>query len=153
MSDATTDAGAPRPSTSLPSARPEPHGERTLGQLVADASQDLSTILRSEVALAKAELQADVKAAAVGGAMFAVAAVVAFLALILLLIAAAYGLVALGLAPWLAFLVVAVVLLVVTGVLALVGKSKISRAGPPERTLRTTKHTMATLKGVKPRSS
>jgi hypothetical protein len=154
MSDATTGAGAPTPSTSLPptSSRPTPDGERTIGQLVADASQDLSTILRSEVALAKAELQADVKAAAVGGAMFAVAGVVAFLALILLLIAAAYGLVAAGLAPWLAFLVVAVVLLVITGVLALVGKSQVSRTGPPERTLRTTKETVATLKGIKPRS-
>lgn len=155
MSDATSGAGAPRPTTSLPPAgsRPMPDGERTIGQLVADASQDLSTILRSEVALAKAELQADVKAAAIGGAMFAVAGVVAFLALILLLIAAAYGLVALGLAPWLAFLVVAVVLLVITGVLALVGKSKVSRAGPPERTLRTTKETVATLKGIKPHSA
>ncbi len=124
--------------------------ERTLGQLVADASHDLSSIVRSEVALAKAELKADVVAAAVGAAMFAVAGVVAFLALILLLIAAAYGLVAAGLSPWLAFLVVAGVLLLITLVLALVGKSQIGRAGPPERTLRTTRETVATLKGVKP---
>jgi hypothetical protein len=152
MSDATRGATAPTASTSSTPApaRPAPDGERTIGQLVADASHDLSAILRSEVALAKAELQADVKAAAVGGAMFAVAGVIAFLALILLLIAAAYGLVAAGLAPWLAFLVVAVVLLVLTGVLALVGRSQIGRAGPPERTLRTTKETVATLKGIKP---
>ncbi|KQX62133.1 hypothetical protein ASD06_13710 [Angustibacter sp. Root456] len=129
---------------------PAVDGGRTLGQLVADASSDLSSILRSEVALAKAELKADVKAAAIGGAMFAVAGVVAFLALILLLIAAAYGLVAAGLSPWLAFLIVAVVLLIITGVLALVGKSQIGRAGPPERTVRTTKETVNTLKGIKP---
>ncbi|GAB3594432.1 phage holin family protein [Angustibacter peucedani] len=126
--------------------------ERTLGQLVADASHDLSTILRSEVALAKAELKADVQAAAIGAAMFAVAGVVAFLALILLLIAAAYGLVAAGLSPWLAFLVVAGVLLLVTVVLALVGKSRLSKAGPPERTIRTSRETVATLKNVKPHS-
>jgi hypothetical protein len=120
--------------------------ERTLGQLVSDASKDLSTILRSEVALAKAELKADAVAAGTGIAMFAVAGVVAFLALILLLIAAAYGLVAAGLAPWLSFLIVAVVLLVITGVLGLVGKSRLGRAGPPERTIRSSKKTVAALK-------
>jgi hypothetical protein len=126
--------------------------ERTLGQLVADASHDLSTIVRSEVALAKAELKADAQAAAIGAAMFAVAGVVAFLALVLLLIAAAYGLVAAGLSPWLAFLLVAAVLLVITAVLVLVGKSRLSKAGPPERTIRTSRETVATLKNAKPRS-
>lgn len=126
--------------------------ERSLGQLVADASHDLTTILRSEVALAKAELKADVQAAAIGAGMFAAAGVVAFLAVILLLIAAAYGLVAAGLSPWLAFLIVAVVLLVITAVLALVGKSRLSKAGPPERTIRTSRETVETLKHVKPHS-
>jgi hypothetical protein len=164
MSDATPGAGLPSGATratTVPPAvptSPRPRvraaaGERTLGQLVADASHDLSAIVRSEVALAKAELRADLKAAAVGGAMFAVAGVLAFLALILLLIAAAYGLVAAGLAPWLAFLVVAVVLLVVTGVLALVGKKQLGRAGPPKRTMRTSKETVETLKGIKPHTS
>ncbi len=133
------------------SSTDRPH-ERTLGQLVADASHDLSTIVRSEVALAKAELKAQAQAAAVGGAMFVAAAVVAFLALILLLVAAAYGLVAAGLSPWLAFLLVAAVLLVVAAVLVLVGKSRLSKAGPPERTIRTSRKTMATLKNVKPHS-
>jgi hypothetical protein len=123
--------------------------ERTLGQLVADASRDLSTILRSEVALAKAELKSDVKAGATGVALFVAAGVLAFLALILLLIAAAFGLVAAGLDAWLAFLIVAAVLLLLTAVLALVGKSRLSRVGPPERTARTAKETVASLKAVR----
>ncbi len=93
MSGAGTPSGVGRPV----GAPETPGGERTLGQLVADASKDLSTIVRSEIALAKAELQRDVVAGALGAAMFLVAAVFAFLALILLLIAAAYGLVAAGL--------------------------------------------------------
>jgi hypothetical protein len=123
--------------------------ERTLGQLVADASRDLSTILRSEVALAKAELKSDVKAGATGVALFVAAGVLAFLALILLLIAAAFGLVAAGLDAWLAFLIVAAVLLLVTAILALVGKSRLSRVGPPERTARTSKQTVASLKAIR----
>jgi hypothetical protein len=124
--------------------------ERTLGQLVADASRDLSTILKSEVALAKAELTSDVKAGATGVALFLVAGVLAFLALILLLIAAAFGLVAAGLDAWLAFLIVAGALLLVTLVLALVGKARLSRVKAPERTTRTSKETVARLKAIRP---
>ncbi len=123
-----------------------PGGERTLGQLVSDASKDLSSIVRSEVALAKAEVKRDVTAAAVGAAMFVVAGVFAFLALILLLIAAAYGLVAAGLSPWLAFLIVGGALLLVGVLLVLFGKWRLGKIKPPERTIRTTKETVAALK-------
>jgi hypothetical protein len=120
--------------------------ERTLGQLVAQASDDLSGIVRAEIALAKSELRADVKNAALGGGLFGAAGYLGLLASILLVIAAAYGLVAAGLAPWLAFLIVAVVLLVVAGILALVGKSRLGKVGPPERTIRNAQATIAAVK-------
>jgi len=120
--------------------------ERTLGQLVAQASDDLSGIVRAEIALAKAELRADVKNAAVGGGMFGAAGYLGLLASIVLVIAAAYGLAAAGLAPWQAFLIVAVVLLVLAGILALIGKSRIGKLGPPERTIRSAKDTIAAVK-------
>ena len=78
--------------------------------------------------------------------MFVVAGVFAFLALIMLLIAAAEGLIAAGLDPWLAFLIVAVVLLLVGAVLVLIGRSRLRKIGPPERTITTAKETVATLK-------
>ena len=68
--------------------------ERTLGQLVADATHDLSSIIHSEIALAKAEIGADAKKAGIGAGLFAAAGLFAFLAVILLPISAAYGLVA-----------------------------------------------------------
>jgi Putative Actinobacterial Holin-X, holin superfamily III len=123
--------------------------ERTLGQLVAQASDDLSGIVRAEIALAKAELRGDVKNAALGGGLFGAAGYLGLLASILLVIAAAYGLVAAGLSPWLAFLIVAVVLLVLAGILALVGKSRLGKLGPPERTIR---NAQATIQAVKPGS-
>jgi ABC-type multidrug transport system fused ATPase/permease subunit len=123
--------------------------ERTLGQLVADASRDLSTIVRSEVALAKAEVKKDVAAGVTGAAMFLVAGVFALLALLLLLIAAAYGLVAAGLLPWLSFLIVGAALLLIGAVLALVGKSRLSRVRRPERTVRTSKQTLTALKAAR----
>jgi len=121
--------------------------ERTLGQLVADATRDISSIVHSEVALAKAEMAADAKKAGLGAGMFVAAGTLAFLSLILLLIAAAYGLVALGLAPWLAFLIVAVVLLVVGAILVLVGKQNFdSLKGKPERAIKSTQDTIAAVR-------
>jgi len=121
--------------------------ERTLGQLVADATHDLSSIMRSEIALAKAEIGADAKRVGAGVGMFAGAGILAFLALILLLIAAAYGLVAAGLAPWLSFLIVAGVLLVIGAILALVGKSSMSKVkGKPERAIKNAQDTIAAIR-------
>jgi len=120
--------------------------ERTLGKLVADATDDLSGIIRAEIALAKAEIREDVKRGAVGGGLFGAAGYLAMLASILLVIAIAYGLVAAGVYPWLAFLIVAVVLLLLAGLLVLVGRSQVRKVGPPERTIRTTKETIAAVK-------
>jgi hypothetical protein len=121
--------------------------ERTLGQLVADATHDISSIVRSEVALAKAELTADAKKAGAGAGMFATAGVLAFLALILLLISAAYGLVAAGLAPWAAFLIVAGVLLIIGVILVLAGKHNIgSLKGKPERAIKSAQDTIAAVR-------
>jgi len=121
--------------------------ERTLGQLVADATHDISSIMRGEIALAKAEIGADVKKAGAGGAMFAVAGGFSFLALILLLIAAAYGLVAAGFPPWLSFVIVAGALLVVGAILALVAKRTVGKIkGKPERTIKSAQDTIAAIK-------
>ncbi len=121
--------------------------ERTLGQLVAEASQDLSELVRYEVALAKAELSDDLKRGGVAGALFGVAGFIGVLALITLVIAAAYGIVAAGLSPWLAFLIVTVALLLVAGIAVLVAIRQIKRIEPPERTIREAKLIIAAAKG------
>ena len=81
------------------------HRERSLGQLVAQASQDMTEIVRAEVALAKAEIKDDVKHGAMAGGLFGAAVYIVVLATILLSIAAGYGIVAIGLAPGWAFLI------------------------------------------------
>ncbi len=120
--------------------------ERTLGQLVADATNEMSAIVRAEIALAKAELRADVKNGALAGGLFGAAGYLALLASIVLVIAAGYGLVAAGLSPWLAFLILGIALLLIAGLLALVGRSRVSKVGPPERTIRSTKETIEAIK-------
>jgi Putative Actinobacterial Holin-X, holin superfamily III len=120
----------------------QPDGtEPSIGALVAEASRDLSTLLRAEIDLAKSEIRDEAKTAAKGGAMFGGAAFLGLLAVILLSIALAYGLVALGVWPWLAFVIVAVFYLLIAGVLALIGRRTMSRVRPPERTIRSVRET------------
>jgi hypothetical protein len=120
--------------------------EETLGALFATASRDLSSLVRNEIELAKAEVRVDVKHGVKGGVMFGAAGFLGVLAIVLLSIALAQGLVALGLDSWLAFLIVAVLYLLIAGLLALVGKKALAKVRPPERTLRTSKETAAFLK-------
>lgn len=124
--------------------------DETLGALFATASRDLSALVRDEVELAKAELRADVKNGVKGGAMFGLAGFLAVVAFVLLSVALAYALVAMGLHPGFAFLAVAGLYLLVAGASAYAGKRAVGKVGPPERTIRTSKRTAAFLKS--PRS-
>jgi hypothetical protein len=87
---------------------PEPAGDgQSLGDLVALAAKDVSQLIRYEIDLAKSELMEDVQRIGLAGALGVVAAFVACLVLVLLSIALAFGLVALGIWTWAAFLIVA----------------------------------------------
>jgi hypothetical protein len=120
--------------------------ERTLGQLVADATRDLSEIVRAEIALAKAELSHNVRNGAVAGGLFGAAGYLGMLASITAVIAFGYALTETGLPPWAAFAVVTGALLLVAAVLALVGRSRVKRVGSPERTIRSTRETIAAVR-------
>ena len=90
------------------SETPGPAGDsQSLGDLVALAAKDVSQLIRYEIDLAKSELMDDVERIGLAGALGVVAAFVACLVLVLLSIALAFGLVALGIWDWAAFLIVA----------------------------------------------
>lgn len=131
-----------------PSARPAGSpDEPTLGALVASASKDLSSLVRDEIALARAEIKDDVSAAVAGGAMFGAAAFLALLATVLLSVAIGFALVKAGLVAWLAFLIVAVVYLLIAGLLAFIGLRKVKKVKAPEQSISAAKDTVAALKG------
>ena len=122
--------------------------EPTVGQLVANASRDLSSLVRSEIELAKAELKTTAIAAGTGAGLFGGAAFLALLAIVLLSIAAAYGVNALGLHPALAFLIVAGLYLLIALALVLVGKRLIGKAKGPQRAIETSKESVEALKSI-----
>ena len=96
-------------------------GVGAAGKAVAE---DLSALIKAEIALAKAEAAKGVKAKATGAGAFVAAGVVGWLALQGLLITAALAL-ALVLPGWAAAGIVTLVLLLVAGVAVLVGKKKL----------------------------
>ena len=139
-----TSSSDPAPTTAEGSARHA--AEPSLGQLVNDASESVSTIIRGEIELAKLELRSSVKNAGVGVGLFVAAAVLLAYSLTFGLLSLAEGLVALGLYRWLAYLVVFALLVVLVGLLVLLGVRKVKRVKAPQRTIDTGRDTVAYLK-------
>lgn len=114
--------------------------ERPVGQLVGEASEQLTRLVRDEMRLAVAELQQKGKRGGVGTGLFGAAGVLAFYggaALVATVILA----LATVIAPWLAALLVGIGVLLVAGVVALAGKKQFGAATPPvpEQTVNSVK--------------
>ncbi len=111
--------------------------EPSVGSLVQSAMADVSTLVRGEIELAKAEIGTSAKKAGVSVGLFAVAGVLAAFAGIFFFIALAEFLTWLGLARWISYLIVWFLLVLIAGLAALIGKRIISKIEKPERTLET----------------
>jgi hypothetical protein len=120
--------------------------EASLGELVATATRDLSSLMRQEVELAKVEIKRDVMAAGKGAGMFGGAGISALFGLLFLSISAAYGIEWLGVPLGCSFFAVGALYLLAAGVLALTGKKSLSKMGPPEKTIETLKDDAAWAK-------
>ena len=141
---------APRPDVptgaTSADARPLPENAST-GQLIGQLTEQISRLVRDEARLAQAEVTRKAKRLGVGAGLFGGAGLVAFFGLAALITAAILAL-ALVLPAWLAALLVGVVLLVVAGVLALVGKKDVQQGSPPVPTeaISSVKTDIATVK-------
>lgn len=125
----------------------DPRQERTLGQLVSSATQDISTLVRGEIALAKLEIGAQLKKAGKGGGLLAGAGVILFYSVYFIFTTIAEGIQALGLSRWLSYLIVTVFMLLVAALLGWLGVKKMQTVEPvPERTIANAEETIAGLK-------
>ena len=117
------------------------------GELVQRLSTQLSELVRRELDLARAELTAKGKRAGEGAGLAGAGAVVALFGAGALIAAAIAGL-ATVLPVWLSALIVGVVLLLVAGVLALVGRGRLRQAAPPvpEQAVRGVQEDVAVIK-------
>src|SRR4051812_12388977 len=108
-----------------------PVNEQSTAELVQRASEQISRLVRDEIALAKAELTEKGKHAGIGVGLFGGGGVLAlygvgalFATLIIVL--------DLFLPLWLAALIITVVLFAAAGILGLLGKKQVTQAVPPE---------------------
>jgi uncharacterized membrane protein YqjE len=108
-----------------------PATDQSTSELVQKASEQISRLVKDEIALAKAELAEKGKHAGIGVGLFGGGGVLAlygvgalFATLIIVL--------DVWLELWLAALIVTVVLFASAGILALLGKKQVTRAVPPE---------------------
>lgn len=123
-------------------------GDASVGQLVSNASSQISSLVRSEIELAKAEIAGEAKKGAVGGGFFAVAGVIGLYSSFFFFFFLGW-LLDEWMPTWAAFLIVFVLMLVITGIAALLGLKKVKSIRKPEKTIES----VQSLKSVMPRSS
>ncbi len=109
--------------------RPTGSGLST-ADLVRQASEQLTRLVRDEIQLARLELRQKGRHAGVGIGLFGAGGMVTVYGVGALLAAGILGL-ATVLPAWLAALLVGAALLLVAGVMALIGRGQLRRAGPP----------------------
>ena len=122
--------------------------DRNVTELIKGISDDVKLLVRDEIELVKSELVPSAKNAGLGAGLFGAAGYFGINAATLLYFAAAFGLVALGLAWWLAFLIVAAVLLLLAAVLALVGYTRVKKVKPPERSIAVANESVTEIKAA-----
>ncbi|CAM5479438.1 MULTISPECIES: phage holin family protein [Streptomyces] len=128
--------------------------ERSIGQLFASATTELSALVHDEIALAKAQLKQDVKRGATSGGAFSLAGAVLVFSLPMLNFALAYGI-----RTWsdwnlaLCFLLSFAANVLVAAVLALIGvvfAKKAKKSKSPQKVASSMKETAGVLQNAKP---
>ena len=149
MSNGDGKNGAPAAVTSTATSIPlvDPHAPKpdpSIGDLVKDATTQVSTLVRAEVELAKAEITRDVKKGLTGSVFFIAALVVLFYSTFFFFFFLA-ELLDTWLWRWVSFLIVFGIMVLVTVALALFGYLKVRRIRGPQQTIESVRETRAAL--------
>jgi uncharacterized membrane protein YqjE len=137
--------GVPATATSIPLVDPHAMPDNpSIGDLVRDATTQVSTLVRAEVELAKAEITRDVKKGLTGSVFFILALVVLLYSTFFMFFFLA-ELLDTWLWRWAAFLIVFILMLVVTAVFAFLGYRKVRKIRGPQQTIESVKETTAAL--------
>ena len=126
---------------------PSPSDQRTVSELFSDAVDQFTKLIRNEMAIARAELSAKAAEAATGIGLLVAGAVLVIPALVLLLMALAAWLSELGMSTSVSNLIAGVVGLLISGILAYIGKNRLSPEHlKPKRTMRELERDVAAVK-------
>ncbi|RJO77926.1 phage holin family protein [Nocardia panacis] len=136
------DAG--RTVTSIPLSDANPAGSASFGSLVRDATEQMSTLVRAEVALAKAEVTAEVKKGLQGSVFFIAALTILLFSLFFFFFFLA-ELLDVWLYRWAAFGIVFLLMLVAAGVCGWFGYLKVRKLRAPQKTIDSLKEAVGVL--------
>jgi hypothetical protein len=128
------------PDTSSTDARP------SVGELLSDVTQDLTTLMRQEVELAKAEIRQSANRAGKGAGLLAGAGVSGHMVILFVSVAAWWGIGDSTGHGWSA-LIVAAVWLIIAAVLAMTGRKEIKSVAGLPQTAESVKKIPSAVKG------
>lgn len=112
-----------------------PENETSIISLIRQLAHEVPALVTKELALAKAEINESITTTKAGIAAVAGGAMVLFAGLIILLMAAVYAL-AMLMAPWLAALIVGVIVMIIGAIMLQAGKKAFNATNfTPERTV------------------
>jgi putative superfamily III holin-X len=123
--------------------------DASIGQLTSQLTEQLSRLVRDELALAQLEAKQRAKRFGLGLGMFGVGGIFLFFGACAAIAAAILAL-AIVVPGWLAALIVAGALMVLAGIVALTGKKSFDRGSPPMPTeaIRSVREDAAVVKGA-----
>ncbi|MCW2720449.1 phage holin family protein [Pseudonocardia sp.] len=132
------------PSIPLAKEPVTPAGEQSIGALVKEATAHVSTLVRAEVELARAEVTAEVKKGLQGSIFFVIALVIALFSLFFLFFALGEVL-AIWLPRWAAFSIIFGVMILGAALFGLLGYQRVRKIRKPERTISSLKDSAQVL--------
>lgn len=145
MSNRDHKNGVPTTVTSIPLVDPDAMPPNpSIGDLVKDATAQMSTLVRAEVELAKSEITRDVKKGLTGSVFFILALVVLLYSTFFMFFFLA-ELLDTWMWRWAAFLVVFVLMLALAAAFGLLGYRKVRKIRGPQETIASVKETTAAL--------
>ena len=125
MTDRTVESGA----RAVPETTPAGGEQRSLGEIIGSVTQDITTLVRQELDLAKTELKQEVGKAGKGAGLLGGAGLAGYFVMLFVSLTMMFAL-DLALPLWASALIVTGVWAVVATILALVGKKAIKESNP-----------------------
>jgi hypothetical protein len=118
----------------------ERRDERSLGELFGDLTSSMSTLIRKEIELARTEMTARATKLSRDAGLIGVGGALLYAAVLALMVTAGLVLIELGIAAWLAALIVTIVVATIGGLLVATGQANVKKADlAPRRTIESVK--------------
>lgn len=121
-------------------------GQGSIGELFSNATEQMSSLVRAEVELAKAEITSEVKKGAIGGGLFGAAGTIALYSSFFFFFFLG-ELLSIWLDRWAAYLIVFLIMIALAAVLAFIGFRKVRAIKSPQETLKSVTELKALVPG------